>query len=608
MFNTSEQLPDSGTDLTHRLDTLGAFDPEAADRIRQALHGTTAPLKPALEPVDVQLRKAGTLGDPGIVILLGASGAEDLEMVFRRMPEHVRILLLESEPAAAADLFRACPLEELVQEGRLSLAIGMDEALVEKQFLSLVDLKRAPEVRVLEMRELSSDAANFYYSSLSRAKNTVHLNVFNLGTLVYRGPHWQYNTIQNLPQLIAHPGVARLEGLFAGKPAVIVGAGPSLNEALAYLPQAAGQAVIVSTGTALRPLRKAGLRPDLTVSVDASHLTARQFETCCDDLYLACSSLAYPPLLPKFRGLFSASMASNPISEWLNTVGESKGALTAAGTVTTSAIDLAIRMGCNPIICIGADLSFSDDGTTHVSNSMYHGSRLDPARLIRTPGNYQADVPTTEQFKCYIDLLENYIRSHPDIRFVNATTGGALIRGMELAHPSLLARLGGEPFDAYDAIARQHDGYEVGPMDAICSALRETVEQLLETMSKAHEAAMLCNQLIMMLKAPRPEDEAIARGYLETLRQIDRQLVENRTCSLFLDMSLWPISYRSGAQRAPHEEKYSESLLSNKRSRELYEQIAGAAKWTRHLLLNSIRQIEAGRTHAVPSEGELVPV
>jgi hypothetical protein len=609
-FNTSKPRPELDAELTHRLDTLAAFDPETANRIRSALHKPRDPVRPALESVETQLRKFGKLGDPSILILLGAAGAREMESVFRIIPEHVQVLLLETSPAAAATLFQEWPVEEQIRDGRLSLALGMDEALVEQKFLSLIDMKRAPEVRVVEMCEPSTEASGFYHSSLSRAQKTVHLNVFNLGTLVYRGPEWQYNTLHNLPQLIAHPGITRLEGLFAGKPAVVVGAGPSLNDALAYLPQAAGRCVLISTGTALRPLRKAELKPDLVVSVDASHLTGRQFETRCDDLFLACSSLAYPPLLSKFRGLFSASMAANPISEWLNTTGDFKGSLVAAGTVTTTAIDLAIHMGCNPILCLGTDLSFADDGTTHVNHSMYHGSKLDPSRLIKVPGNYQPEVVTSEQFKCYIDLLENYIKGHPETRFINATTRGARIQGMELAHPSILGRLEGDRFDAYEAIARQHDAYEGGHEAHIGAELRETVEQLQEIMNKAHQAAMLCNQLIMMLRAPHPDDEPVAQSYLDMLKQIDRYIAENRKCSIFLDMSLWPISYRSGTQRAPHEEKYSDALLANKRSRELYEQIAGAAKWTRHLLQGVIRQMEDQKKYdkEILSEGELVQV
>jgi hypothetical protein len=49
-------------------------------------------------------------------------------------------------------------------------------------------------------------------------------------------------------------------------------------------------------------------------------------------------------------------------------------------------------------------------------------------------------------------------------------------------------------------------------------------------------------------------------------------------------MSLWPIGYQTTAPREGHEERYSDAILANRRSRNLYEQIAGAAKWTRELL------------------------
>ncbi len=593
MSNTSRPLPEHAEALQQRLDQLAAFDPASAEFIRMAGPEKPLPLQPPQEPLEVQWNKGSDgASSPDMVILLGAGDPADIARVFSHYPETTHFFLMETLPAAAARLFRNFPLEEHIQEGRLTLALGTEENTLTQRFLSLVNLQRAPAIQILELCSVPPADARLYYDALKQAQKTVHLNVFNLGTLVYRGPLWQYNTIVNLPLLATHPGVSRLSGLFRSRPAVVVGAGPSLDHALEALKAVRGNCVLISTGTALRTLRREGIRPDIVLSVDASHRTGPQFETDCGDLFLACSSLAYPPLLPKFRGIFSASMASNPISEWLNTLGESKGTLVAAGTVTTSAVDLARQMGCNPIVCLGTDLSFADDGTTHVRHSMYHGSRLDPARLIRVPGNYQESVLTSEQFKCYIDLLEDYIRAHGETRFINATTAGARITGMELAGPDILREIAARPFDAYGRIAQRHADFTAGSLPELCAELRATIGQLREIMSQARSAAMLCNQLIMMFSRPHPGDEAVARTYLETLQDIDRQLTGRRTCSIFLDMSLWPIGYQSGTRREQHEERYSEALLAHRRSRSLYEQIAGAAKWTGELLGQIVKKME----------------
>ncbi|MBI3986559.1 MAG: DUF115 domain-containing protein [Lentisphaerae bacterium] len=453
-------------------------------------------------------------------------------------------------------------------------------------------MQRPPNVCFCDVPETTPGAGEFYTSVLKKIREIVHLTVFNLNTLLDRGPLWQYNTIKNLPHLLTHPGIATLAGLFAGRPAIVVGAGPSLNDALPSLRAAAKRFVLLATGTALRKLRKAGIQPDLVVAVDASRKTAPQFETRCDDVYLACSSIVYPPAIPKFKGIFSGQLEVNPIDNWLNTLGAPKGAWAAAGTVTTTAIDLAIRMGCNPVISVGFDLSFSDDGTTHASDTMYHGHRLDPRQLVQVPGNYRPEVPTTEQFHVYIRLLDEYVKSLPDIRFINATTGGAKLNGMELMKPEGLAALSTDPFDAAALIAGVHQAYTEDVRVAAQDELRTVAEELKTTVANAQEAARLSNRLIMLLRAPHKEDEAPARELLQALDTLDRQFLDMGRSALFLDMSLWPGAYQTRTGRSEEEASFSEGVWVNRRSRQLYEQIVGAATWTRLLLLDVADELD----------------
>ena len=51
-----------------------------------------------------------------------------------------------------------------------------------------------------------------------------------------------------------------MKGLFAGKPALVLAAGPSLDEALKVIPRIRNGFVVISTGTALKPARRAGIR------------------------------------------------------------------------------------------------------------------------------------------------------------------------------------------------------------------------------------------------------------------------------------------------------------------------------------------------------------
>ena len=591
MSNISAQPLDERVCFDPRLNELAAADPVSADRLRRGLEAASGSIPPLFDSLASQVTEWGD-SKPDIILLLGSPSARDLAYVFQTFPDPCQFLLMEYRLERAAHLFSHYPFEKEVCDGRLVLALGQDEKEIEARFLPLVDFRSAPRISLLECDAEDAEANAFYHRALQQAKKAVRLNVFNIGTLVYRGPLWQHNTIKNLPELIRQPGVEALRGAFAGQPAVVVGAGPSLNDALPRLAQLQDRFVIISTGTALRPLLTAGIRPDLVMSVDGSRKTAPQFETDCSHLFLACSSLVFPPVIDKFKGIFSASMTANPISEWLNRQGPPKGSLIAAGTVTTTAMDLAVHMGCQPVLVLGADLSFQADGTTHASHSMYHGSKLDPDKLIQVPGNYTPTVLTTAQFKCYIDLMEDYISTHPEIRFLNCTTGGARIQGMDVLTPGRMRDFAGAPLRAYDRICELHRQHQPEIPSELLETLRQALNDMEVIQSLAHNAAMICNQLIMILRAPRHGDREIAQEHLRQLETIDRELTTGRSGSIFLDMSLWPIGYQTSAPREQHEQLYSEGVLANRRSRNLYEQIAGAAKWTRELLAGMLPRVE----------------
>ena len=582
--------PHSPSDFMHdRLDRLATLDPDSADQLRPILSGPLAhvfaPDYDELDQRTLDWTKTNVQeASPDIVIALGTGSGQELPTLLSQLSEDAKLFVMEYDAARAADAFRKWPLEKEIEKGRLTLSIGHDTDKAVDRLLERIRLQDAPSFRLFDCSDQSLAAENFYQATLRQIHQHIHLNIFNLGTLIYRGPMWQFNTITNLPSLFFNPSIESLSNVFSGKPAVVVGAGPSLDRSKYELAKHADGFVVISTGTALKPLQQAGIRPDLVVAVDGSSKTAPQFETDCGDLYLGCSSLVFPPVLEKFKGNFNGAMSANPIGQWLNQAKKKPGTIAAAGTVTTTAIDIARKMGCGPILCLGVDLCFEDDGTTHSTHSMYHQNKVDTSRLTRVAGNYQPEVFTSEQFHCYICLLEQYIQDHDQTTFINITSQGARIEGMDLEAPERLGDYASKPFDSYQVIEQLHKTYEVQGTEDVLSEMDEVVEQLSWISTEAQHAAMYCNRLILMLRRPKKDDERAAREILTSLKQIDEKITQTTASSRFLEMSLRPIGFASGTRPTLAEERLSEAILANKRSRDLYEQIAGAARWTLELL------------------------
>lgn len=580
-----------------RFATLERIDPESADYIRKALFSRAADKRKAGSPnaasrhVKIWAKKER---DADIVIIPGTGSVGEISALLTCPSDKSRILLLERDPARAAHLFAEVPIEELVGEGRLALAFGEDEALLETRMLQIMDIPKGPVIRLFQPGGVPPEDAEFYGAALLRLRARMRTKIFNMGTLVQHGCRWQHNTLLNLPALLTNPGIDRLAGIFEGAPALVIGAGPSLSDALPTLAAVADRYVVISTGTALNPLRAAGVTPDIVVSVDASHKIGSQFEANCEDLFLACSSITHPPVIPGFRGIFSGHVNANPVGVWAGSLGDTKGCILGAGTVTATAMDLAARMGCNPVTTLGLDLSMAADGRTHANNSMYHGKRHDARVLHEVPGNYSDTVLTTNQFHVYIDAISGYVKSRPETRFINANDAGALIEGMHLVKHDHIATQGArEPVNAYDTIAAIHAAFEPSGLGEAAQEMERVAEDLAGITRASIRAAMLCNRLTMALRRARDENtRRECNDFLNSLTVIDQELLAARESSLLIDMALRGVYYTQQGNPESHEAGLSEQSQANHRSRTLYEQVAGAAGWTRDLLLKAAADLE----------------
>ncbi len=578
--------------LAHRLEQLQPMLP-GLDADWENLLRDSAESTGALTPDDTQIGadvlawlQTERQGDkPFFAVVFGCLSMAEFTAVSARLKKYDRLLMLEADPARVLHFLQANLADRWIRDGRIGLAVSREKAIIKHQFFSMYFPKWEPTMHILDTGRSAPGDRAMFMETLREVREEIRLDVFNAGTLICRGPLWQFNTLKNLPLLVSHPGIRALENAFPGKPALVVAAGPSLNEALPFIRQNADRFVIITTGTALRPLRECGVRPDLVVAVDGSHLIGPQFETECSDLYFACSSLVYSDITNRFRGLFSGGLEASPLDHWIDSKITPRGMIYAGGTVTCSAMYLAALMGCPTACTVGLDLCFRDDGTTHANRTMYDNHRANPQSLVQVPGNYRPTVSTTQQFQCYIDLIRDFITKFPGVTFVNFNSDGARIDGMKVAPVQSMSEWAASPFDAYGVICVRHGDFHPAGLDALREELLEVRNGLDRVLRRGWEGAELSNRIIMHLKAPAHDSLADIRVCVEQLSVLEDELEEAKTSNVFTRMSLWPAFYEFSAHQRESErpsiEDQTETFL---RFRKLYEQVAGASKWTRDAL------------------------
>jgi hypothetical protein len=339
------------------------------------------------------------------------------------------------------------------------------------------------------------------------------------------GARYLLNTLRNLPAIASEASAERLFGAAARRPAVVVAAGPSLDRALPALRTAQESALIISVDTALRPLLNAGVVPHLVVAVDPSEANGRHLTDLpdCPDTYLVAEASLEPLAIETFRGrTFLFTVADHQPWPWLASAGRPPARLRAWGSVLTTAFDLALTMGCDPVAFAGADLAYTSGrpychGVTFEEDwlRLAHWGEPVARQFQETLDRYEAvmedavdgeSVRTAPHLRTFRDWLIGQMGNDSSRRFINAT-GGGILRGGRIEQTT-------------------PDGL-VGLLPPPDTSLRHLVQQRYRA-AEAGQVADAVRRLLDGIHADDPEARAILDSWEQFAPGISREQVVQR--------------------------------------------------------------------------------
>ncbi len=317
------------------------------------------------------------------------------------------------------------------------------------------------------------------------------------------------NLVANLADYIAWPGVDDLAGAWAGRPALIVSAGPSLARHYKLLPQVQDRFAVIAVDTVFRTLMSLGVRPDFVTALDYSSIARKYFEGLppeAQETTLVCDARVNWTVLDEFRGPRRFTHAPY-IHALLPDLELPRASLPAGATVAHLAFHLAEHLGADPIVFVGQDLSYPF-GTTHAPGNPIHlhwAAECNPyqtlemreweeilrmrTRLRKVPG-VGGPVYTDDQMFSYLQRFVTLF-SRTKSRVWNATEGGALIEGAEaLTLREALSRLPEKPVSKPwrgGVLADLPDGRRASALEAL-AARREEMLTLQKDVEATHDA------------------------------------------------------------------------------------------------------------------------
>ena len=315
--------------------------------------------------------------------------------------------------------------------------------------------------------------------------------------------------VRRLPGKVKVGALAATRPL-AGKPAFLIAAGPSLDRNLALVAEAQRRGPVFAVNTAARAVEHVGGAIDVLVALEPLPL-GDQLSTSARALL--CDVSSHPSTLEAGLGATLVSFGA-PRGEHLE---EHFGLppFPTEGNVATYAVRAALNLGADPVVLLGQDCAFPDGRmyASHCQRDMWRARvvgdevhldvdetlwrlftdhaipELRRDRLVWMPawGDAEARVASIPMFARIAETLVVMADRSPGARLINATEGGAHLRGWEdRTLADVLSELPERPHGLHEAIAAapRFEAEEV-------ARVRATLARELKALARASEKALL---------------------------------------------------------------------------------------------------------------------
>ncbi|MEI6242939.1 MAG: 6-hydroxymethylpterin diphosphokinase MptE-like protein [Chlamydiota bacterium] len=229
---------------------------------------------------------------------------------------------------------------------------------------------------------------------------------------------------------------ASWKGAFSNVPAIICGAGPSLNASIPFLENIGNKALILAGGSAITALSSKGILPHLGVAVDPTEEEVDRFVKANAWEVPLCylSRLQERVFMSGNHPLiFMKSFLEGAISLWLQNLelpGEWIGEKLHEESLSVTLITLAVAdyLGCNPIIFCGVDLAYSDgkryaEGVTE-TNVPLQREEVIADRLLVEKGQKEQKVVTAVRWVMESFAISDYVKKTKEKIFLNVSEEG----------------------------------------------------------------------------------------------------------------------------------------------------------------------------------------
>lgn len=384
------------------------------------------------------ISKQGT----GVLFLFGSGFGYPLFEIFEQKQPNTLVVLVEQDLYLFKAMLQYFDLEPILETNKIAFLIG-DSDYFASAFEHLFFNTFFVSCTVPMLAFTYSAKRNFkaeYQAVFQYIFTQLSLLVFYVGNDHQDNLIGFCNMLGNCKEVLKNPSIGCLKNQYQDVPAFIVANGPSLDQNMQELKKIQGKGLIISLESTILPLLKNEIKPDILTIIERTkntyrfHFKDREYPA---DIALLCLALVDQHVFPSFQGeKIPIFRQREVINEWIDHFLGDGSKIDAGANVSHLALELATYLGANPIVFVGQDFAYGPDKKTHSKDSVYseevgkQSKEIVQSRpVVYVEGNDGTQLASNQLWVDFRLGLERKIAVHSDYLFLNATEGGAKIKG-----------------------------------------------------------------------------------------------------------------------------------------------------------------------------------
>ena len=389
-----------------------------------------------------QIKFLGKIEYSAPIFMVGIGTGCYLQEIFKEVPKKNDNMVMVYEPSFSIfyeQLFHV-DIEELFEDRIVALLVeGINEEGIKpliKQMLRgdrvscmrhfiLPNYNEICPEKVLDFQKVLKDVAEEYLVNINTVQAFSKVAVENM--------------LKNADYVrTGYQAKQLMEAIPREMPAIIVSAGPSLNKNIEELKKAKNKAFIIAVDTAMKPLLRNGIIPDMYAIIDGTKPLELVAVEESRNIPLLSEVRAAHAVMDYHKGKKFFFREFTPYFDRMYEMNHKEwAAMDVGGSVATAAFSLACYLGLGTVIMVGQDLALTGNKTHADGTFKEKMEELDTSKMKMVPGNVEEKVPTRPDFDHYRIWFEDFIarwkNMYPNFRVINATEGGAKIKGTEIS-------------------------------------------------------------------------------------------------------------------------------------------------------------------------------